>query len=192
VTRLAGAPSVGHIVIAAPVGMVDAISISISIDVAVGLTVVEGGPSRQQSVATALAAVPATYQIVLVHDAARAFAPVELIERVAAAVRDGRPAVIPVLPLVDTIKVIDDSGHVVDTLNRSALRAVQTPHGFRRDVLEAAHRNGVDGGFASAGLTDDAGLVEKLGVPVYCVPGSEAALKITRPADLAVAETFLP
>jgi 2-C-methyl-D-erythritol 4-phosphate cytidylyltransferase len=183
VARLAAAPSVGHIVVAAPVGMVA--TVSALWPASGGLTVVEGGPTRQESVAAALAAVPPSYQIILVHDAARAFAPVELTERVAAAVRDGHGAVIPVLPVVDTIKTVDDSGHVVDTLDRSALRAAQTPQGFRRDLLEAAHRAAADG------HTDDAGLVERIGVRVYCVPGSEAALKITRPADLAVAETLL-
>ena len=74
---------------------------------------------------------------------------------------------------------------VLGTVDRSALRAVQTPQGFRREVLAAAH--------AAAGdpLTDDAGLVEKQGVPVTCVPGSEYALKITRPFDLALAEHLL-
>jgi 2-C-methyl-D-erythritol 4-phosphate cytidylyltransferase len=123
--------------------------------------------------------------IVLVHDAARALVPPSLVQRVAAAVRDGHDAVIPVLPLVDTVKQVDDSDHVIGTVDRSVLRAVQTPQGFRRAVLEAAHRAAVDA------LTDDAGLVEKLGVRVMCVPGSEAALKITRPHDLAVAEVLL-
>ena len=74
---------------------------------------------------------------------------------------------------------------VLGTVDRSALRVVQTPQGFRRSVLTAAH--------AAAGdpLTDDAGLVEKQGVPVFCVPGSEYALKVTRPFDLALAEHLL-
>jgi len=74
---------------------------------------------------------------------------------------------------------------VVGTVDRSVLRAVQTPQGFRRPVLEAAHRAAADE------TTDDAGLVEKLGIRVYCVPGAESALKITRPGDLALAELFL-
>lgn len=103
----------------------------------------------------------------------------------AAAVRSGHDAVIPVLPVVDTIKEVDAGERVLGTVDRSALRAVQTPQGFRRAVLAAAH--------AAAGdpLTDDAGLVEKQGVPVVCVPGSEHALKITRPFDLALAEYLL-
>ena len=146
---------------------------------------VDGGDTRQHSVAAALAAVPSTFDIVLVHDAARALVPPALVGRVAAAVRDGHDAVIPVLPIADTVKQVDESGHVIGTVDRSVLRAVQTPQGFRRAVLEAAHRAAVDA------LTDDAGLVEKLGVRVFCVPGDEAAMKITRPADLAVAEILL-
>src|SRR6266700_278059 len=115
-----------------------------------------------------------------VHDAARALAPTALVEAVAAAVRGGADAVIPVLPVVDTVKeVVADT--VVGTVDRSVLRVVQTPQGFRRAVLAAAHRAAVDS------HTDDAGLVEKLGVPVVAVPGHEAAFKITRPVDLVLA-----
>jgi 2-C-methyl-D-erythritol 4-phosphate cytidylyltransferase len=149
------------------------------------VTVVAGGETRQRSVAAALAAVPAYLPVVLVHDAARALAPPELIERVAAAVRDGHEAVIPVLPVVDTVKEVAADGSVIGTVDRAALRLVQTPQGFRRDVLALAHETAVDA------LTDDAGLVEKLGVRVHCVPGDERALKITRPFDLAVAQALL-
>jgi len=138
-----------------------------------------------------------------VHDAARALTPPELIESVAAAVRAGRPAVIPVLPVVDTIKEVgpaDVAGPpaepagdgaaagvfvVLGTVDRSVLRSVQTPQGFRRDVLAAAHAAGL------GAHTDDAGMVEKAGVPVTCVPGSELAMKITRPLDLVIAEALL-
>lgn len=146
------------------------------------LIVVAGGASRQASVAAALAAVPEHFGIVLVHDAARALTPPELVEAVADAVRGGHGAVIPVLPVVDTIKQVDDFGRVVGTVDRSVLRAVQTPQGFRRDVLTSAHAAAVDE------HTDDAGLAEKIGVAVHTVPGAEAAMKITRPFDLAIAE----
>ncbi|GFJ90904.1 hypothetical protein Prum_045460 [Phytohabitans rumicis] len=149
------------------------------------VTVVPGGADRQESVAAALAAVPAGAEIILVHDAARALAPPELVESVAAAVRAGNDAVIPVLPVVDTVKEIGADGVVLGTVDRSALRAVQTPQGFRRAVLEAAHAASSDA------LTDDAGLVEKQGVPVACVPGHTHALKITTPFDLVVAEALL-
>jgi 2-C-methyl-D-erythritol 4-phosphate cytidylyltransferase len=187
IRRLIQAPTVGCVIVAAPAGRVDAVRTMLAYEApsVLAFDVVEGGDTRQASVAAALAATPTSFEIVLVHDAARALAPADLVERVAAAVRDGHPAVIPVLPLADTIKRVDESGHVVGTVDRGALRAVQTPQGFRRDVLEAAHGQAVDS------LTDDAGLVERIGVPVLCVPGSPAALKITEPDDLAIAELLL-
>ena len=181
VRRLAAAPSVGLIVVAAPPEAVAEVTELLTGKV----TVVPGGATRQASVAAALAAVPDRYPIVLVHDAARALAPPELVERVADAVRRGHPAVIPVLPVVDTIKQVDSGGEVIGTVDRAVLRAVQTPQGFRREVLAAAHASAVDD------LTDDAGLAEKIGVPVSTVPGDEAALKITRPLDLALAELLV-
>ena len=183
VRRIAAAPSVHTIVVAAPAADVPAVA-DLLRPVA-PVTVVPGGADRQASVAAALAAVPAQPEIVLVHDAARALTPAALVEAVAAAVRDGRDAVIPVLPVVDTIKEVDGGEVVLGTVDRSALRAVQTPQGFRRAVLTAAHAAAADP------LTDDAGLVEKQGVPVVCVPGSEYALKITRPFDLALAEHLI-
>ncbi|MEH1129247.1 2-C-methyl-D-erythritol 4-phosphate cytidylyltransferase [Micromonospora sp. CPCC 206061] len=183
VRRVAAAPSVRTIVVAAPPAEVAAVRQLLAPVAAV--TVVAGGVERQESVALALAAVPAGPEIILVHDAARALAPPELFESVAAAVRSGRPAVIPVLPVVDTVKEVDADGVVLGTVDRSALRAVQTPQGFRRAVLAAAHAG------AAGSLTDDAGLVEKQGIPVTCVQGHEHALKITRPFDLAVATLLL-
>jgi len=183
VRRVAAAASVRLIVVAAPPGEVEAVR-QLLAPVA-PVTVVAGGAERQQSVAAALAVVPAEVGIVLVHDAARALTPATLVERVAAAVRSGLPAVIPVLPVVDTIKEVGPGEVVLGTIDRSALRSVQTPQGFRRDVLAAAHGAGLDP------HTDDAGMVEKAGVPVTCVPGSELAMKITRPLDLILAEALL-
>jgi 2-C-methyl-D-erythritol 4-phosphate cytidylyltransferase len=186
VRRVAAAPSVGCVVVAAPPDSVAAVrDLLSSVPDRVQLLVVAGGASRQLSVAAALAAVPGRYEIVLVHDAARALAPPELVERVAAAVRDGHAAVIPAIPVVDTIKHVQSSGEVMATLDRSVLRAVQTPQGFRRSVLVEAHAAAVDD------HTDDAGMAEKLGVTVWAVPGEESALKITRPFDLAIAELLL-
>jgi 2-C-methyl-D-erythritol 4-phosphate cytidylyltransferase len=181
IRRVVAAPSVAHVVVAAPADAIDAVRDMLGDQV----TVVPGGETRQRSVAAALAAAPAGIDIVLVHDAARALAPARLIERVAAAVRDGHDAVIPVLQVVDTIKQVDASGLVLGTVDRSGLRIVQTPQGFRRKVLVAAHAAAVDE------HTDDAGMAEKLGVAVYTVPGEESALKITRPFDLAIAELLL-
>jgi 2-C-methyl-D-erythritol 4-phosphate cytidylyltransferase len=136
-------------------------------------------------VAAALVAVPERFTIVLVHDAARAFVPAAMIERVAAAVRAGHPAVVPVLPVVDTVKYVGMDGVVTGTADRDRLRVVQTPQGFQREILVAAHAA------ARGEHTDDAGLAERYGVAVFTVPGEEAALKITRPFDLAVAELLL-
>ncbi len=183
--RLVGAPSVGCLVIAAPPGHTALVAAELPEAPAVRLLIVEGGATRQASVAAALAAVPEGFPIILVHDAARAFVPPELVERVAAAVRSGQDAVVPVLPVVDTIKQVDADGYVTGTPSRASLRAVQTPQGFRRAVLERAH---VAADRDADAATDDAALVERLGVRVWCVPGSEAALKITRPDDLRTAE----
>jgi len=181
VRRVRAANSVAAVIVAAPPADVAAVGALLG----PGVTVVAGGATRQASVAAALAAVPDGPDIVLVHDAARALAPTALIEAVAAAVRGGHDAVIPVLPVVDTVKEVAASGAVVGTVDRSVLRAVQTPQGFRRSVLAAAHASAVDH------HTDDAGLVEKLGVTVHTVPGHEAAFKITKPLDLVLAEALL-
>ena len=181
VRRVLAATSVGRVVVAAPASDVTAVRELLG----PGVTVVAGGATRQASVAAALASVPDGLDIVLVHDAARALAPTTLVEAVAAAVRNGHDAVIPVLPVVDTVKEVAASGAVVGTVDRSVLRAVQTPQGFRRAVLVAAHAGAADE------HTDDAGLVEKLGLPVHTVPGHEAAFKITKPLDLVLAEALI-
>jgi 2-C-methyl-D-erythritol 4-phosphate cytidylyltransferase len=147
--------------------------------------VVAGGATRQESVAAALAVVPAEFEIILVHDAARALTPPSLIEAVAAAVRDGHDAVIPALPVVDTIKQVDAQGRVAATVERAQLRAIQTPQGFRRGLLFKAHAAAVDS------HTDDAGMVEQLGAPVHTVPGHPHAFKITTPLDLVIAQALL-
>ena len=183
VRRVAAAPSVRMIVVAAPAAEVEAVR-ELLAPVA-PVTVVAGGAERQESVSLALAAVPDEIGIVLVHDAARALTPPQLIESVAAAVRQGHPAVIPVLPVVDTIKEVGPGEVVLGTVDRGVLRSVQTPQGFRHEVLAAVHAAADDA------LTDDAGLVEKAGLPVTCVPGSDLALKITRPLDLVLAEALL-
>jgi 2-C-methyl-D-erythritol 4-phosphate cytidylyltransferase len=183
IRRVAAADGVGCIVVAAPESEVPAVCQLLAPIAQV--TVVAGGATRRASVAAALAVVPAHFDIVLVHDAARSLTPARLIGAVAGAVRSGYDAVIPVLPVVDTIKEVAASGAVVGTVDRSVLRAVQTPQGFRRRVLALAHDSAGDE------HTDDAGMVEKLGVPVHCVPGDEAALKITRPVDLIIAEALL-
>jgi len=137
---------------------------------------VAGGATRSDSVRAGLAAVPADATIVLVHDAARPLASVELYRRAIAAVHDGADAAIPGIPVTDTIKVVAD-GVVVSTPDRSSLVAVQTPQAFRAGVLRAAHESGAD-------ATDDAALVEGLGGVVAVVEGETTNRKITVPDDL--------
>ena len=150
----------------------------------VEVSVVAGGAERTDSVAAGLAALTAAIDVVLVHDAARCLTPVEVFERVIAAVADGAKGAIPGVSVVDTIKVVDDAGQILATPAREGLRAVQTPQGFDRAVLEQAHA-------AGAAATDDAALVEALGHAVLVVAGDPRALKITTPADLAHAERLL-
>jgi 2-C-methyl-D-erythritol 4-phosphate cytidylyltransferase len=174
-------------VIAVPPGTEDAVGKQL--DPYVGdadLRIVAGGAERTDSVRAALELVPLDgIDCVLVHDAARSFVPVAVIERVVAAVRAGAPAVVPVIPVTDTIKRIGPSGEVVETPDRSALVAVQTPQGFDPELLRRAHTLG------GAAVTDDAMLCERLGVTVQTVEGSEDAFKVTRPRDLLLAEWIL-
>ena len=181
VRGLRAAPSVGPVVVAAPAADLGAVADLLS---AYDVQVVAGGAERQGSVARALAALPAGVDVVLVHDAARCLTPVHVVEAVVAALRDGADAAVPVLPVTDTVKRVDGD-RVVETVDRSGLRAVQTPQGFRRDVLEQAHAA------ATPGATDDASLVELLGRTVVAVPGDEEAFKVTRPLDLLLAEAVL-
>jgi 2-C-methyl-D-erythritol 4-phosphate cytidylyltransferase len=146
-----------------------------------GVVVVAGGATRQESVAAGLAALPPQVRTVLVHDAARALVPVELVARVVAALRAGHRAVVPGLPVADTLRDLERG-----PVDRRGVVAVQTPQGFARDDLERAHA-------ASGGVdaTDDAGLVEALGVPVHVVAGHPEAFKVTRPLDLLLAEAVV-
>jgi len=147
--------------------------------------VVAGGSERHDSVRLALDHVGEP-EFVLVHDAARPLTPVEQIRRVVAALADGLRAVIPVLPVVDTIKAVDANGVVLGTPERSGLRAVQTPQGFSAELLRRAYERG--GSFA---VTDDASLVENLGTPVHTVAGDPLAFKVTTPLDLRLARAVL-
>ena len=174
-----GCPGVVCVVVVAPPGHVAEADRATEGYATVPVRVVPGGAERPDSVAAGLAALPDDVDVVLVHDAARALTPSALFAAVAAAVVAGAPAVVPGLPVVDTVKQVDEAGVVVATPPRASLRAIQTPQGFRRDVLERAH--------AEAGahaVTDDAALVEALGLPVLVVPGDPRAHKITTPDDL--------
>ncbi|MEU2051716.1 2-C-methyl-D-erythritol 4-phosphate cytidylyltransferase [Streptomyces bungoensis] len=156
-----------------------------------GFLVVPGGDTRQESVRLGLDALPPEYEIVLVHDAARPLVPVDTVDAVIEAVRDGAPAVVPALPLADTVKEVEpaatpgDPEPVLSTPDRSRLRAVQTPQGFDRATLVRAHET------VTGDVTDDASMIERLGLTVVAVPGHEEAFKVTRPLDLVLAEAVL-
>ncbi|NUK25000.1 2-C-methyl-D-erythritol 4-phosphate cytidylyltransferase [Streptomyces lunaelactis] len=155
--------------------------------------VVAGGDTRQESVRLGLDALADNINVVLVHDAARPLVPVDTVDAVIEAVRNGAPAVVPALPLADTVKEVEpqakgEAEPVVATPERARLRSVQTPQGFDRDTLVRAHETVAVNG---EGATDCAGLVEQLGAPVVVVPGHEEAFKVTRPLDLVLAEAVL-
>ena len=144
--------------------------------------VVAGGTERTDSVRAGLAvASEATH--VLVHDAARALTPPSLIARVVDELRAGRRAVVPGVPVTDTIKSIDAAGAVTGTPDRAHLRAIQTPQGFDARLLCDAYDRDVP-------VTDDAGLVELLGESVHVVPGDPLAFKITNALDLHLARAL--
>ena len=141
--------------------------------------VVLGGASRSASVRGGLAAVPESATHVLVHDAARPLVNDEVVGRVIDALAAGSQAVVPVVAVTDTLRSVDGG-----TVDRSGLVAVQTPQGFELGALRTAHDLQIEG-------TDDASVVEAIGVAVDHVPGSVTNLKVTFPHDLAVAETLL-
>jgi 2-C-methyl-D-erythritol 4-phosphate cytidylyltransferase len=141
--------------------------------------VVVGGATRSESVRRGLAAVPADADVVVVHDAARPLATPELFELVVAEVRSGADAAVPAVPVVDTIRHLEQG-----TIDRERLVAVQTPQAFRPSSLRAAHAESPD-------ATDDATLVEAAGGMVVIVPGELANRKITTPDDLVIAEALV-
>jgi 2-C-methyl-D-erythritol 4-phosphate cytidylyltransferase len=176
--RFSAHPGVDLVVVVAPGGHVDEAARQ------TGARVVAGGGTRQASVAAGLAALTPEIDLVLVHDVARPFVPDSVIAAVIAALRAGADAVVPVVPIHDTVRRVDPDGTLAGVVDRSTLAAVQTPQGFRRAVLVAAHEHG-----AGQSATDDAALVDALGSRVVAVPGADEAFKITTPLDLARAET---
>lgn len=147
--------------------------------------VVEGGASRQASVAAGLAVVEPQVQIVLVHDAARPLTPSDQFDRIVTQVRRTGRGAIPGLPVSDTVKRIAGDGTVEETVDRSALSAVQTPQGFPRDQLDAAYAAATDD------ATDDAALLAAIGHPVTVIAGDPMAFKITTQWDLRRAQQLL-
>lgn len=174
------------------------------------IRLVPGRGERADSVMAGLEAIsvePGIDPIVLVHDAARALTPASMIDRVVRAVADGASGVVPVVPVVDTIKAVTETtdhgearsqAQITKTVDRSNVRAAQTPQGFRYSALFSANemyyasvQAGAEAGTRSFVPTDDASLLEWQGVPVVCVDGDELAFKITTRKDLLLARAYL-
>lgn len=155
-------------------------------DMVADLRVVAGGRERQDSVANGLCAA-GDVDVVAVHDAARPFASVGLLQAGVELVA-GCEGAIPVQPLSDTVKEIDTVGRVVRTVDRSTLRTAQTPQVFRTEPLRRAHREARVRGWTA---TDDSGLLEAVGCDVACFQGEPGNFKITTEHDLALARLLL-
>ncbi|MGV0626883.1 2-C-methyl-D-erythritol 4-phosphate cytidylyltransferase [Mycolicibacter minnesotensis] len=173
---------VDQVVVAVPAGLTDEAKMILG-DTA---TVVAGGADRSESVRLALAAAGEP-DFVLVHDAARPLTPPDLIVRVVEGLRAGYRAVVPAVPVTDTIKAVDANGTVLGTPERAGLRAVQTPQGFDAELLLRAYRQA---GSATP-FTDDASMVEHVGGQVQVVDGDPLAFKITTALDAVLAEALV-
>ena len=178
---------VDHVVVAVPADRTDQAKLILGR----AATVVAGGANRGESVVRALAALADAEEpnFVLVHDAARALTPSGLVVRVVEALRAGHSAVVPALPLSDTVKAVDANGVVLGTPERAGLRAVQTPQGFATELLLRAYQRA--GEATGVDFTDDASLVEHIGGQVQVVDGDPLAFKITTPWDILLAKAIV-
>ncbi|HET7173604.1 MAG TPA: 2-C-methyl-D-erythritol 4-phosphate cytidylyltransferase [Nocardioidaceae bacterium] len=177
------APLVDEVIVVAPPNFVDPVQGVLGN--AAGPRVVAGGSTRQESVRLGLAALGPAAAYVVVHDAARPLVPPDLVQRVLDALLAGAEAVVPVLPVTDSLRRRRPDGDS-EPVDRESLVAVQTPQGFRREVLERAHSAA-----AGHGATDDASLVQSLGVRVATVDGSPLAFKVTTRLDLLLVEALV-
>lgn len=183
--RLDESEWVDEIVVAAPEGWVEpALLLAEELGCGKVVSVVAGGAERTDSVRVALAEVPDDATVVLVHDAARPLLPADVIQRVLVALPEGWDAVVPGMPIPDTVKRVDGDA-VVETLDRSRLVAVQTPQAVVASVLRDALAD------AAGPASDCAALVERVGGRVKVVPGDPRLLKLTDPADLELLERLL-
>lgn len=181
------APSVGEIILVTREDLIVPMS-QLCQDYAISKVtkVVRGGASRTQSVRLGTLEVSGDAQVIAIHDGARPFVSVEVIERaVAQAMETGAAA--PAVPVKDTIKVAHD-GVVESTPDRACLFAVQTPQVFESSLIKAALQKALDDGLE---LTDDCAAVERLGMKVALTRGDERNIKLTTPEDLAVAQAIL-
>lgn len=175
-------PRIGSVVVVLPPEDLDAPPAWLS---ALAVTLVAGGAARGDSVWNGLAATPADAGAVLVHDGARPFVSAQIIGRVLDACAHG--GAIAAVQVTDTVKEVGPDGVIRGTPDRARLWAAQTPQGFPRAALIRAYERARAEGIAA---TDDAALFERYEGPVRVVAGSERNLKVTRPADLAVAEAL--
>ena len=181
-------PEVGELIVVT--GREDMAEVRAMLEGAVGLKpwqLVEGSTERQYSIRNGLACVAKEAELVLVHDAARPLITEEVIARVIEGARQFGGAIAAV-PEKNTVKIVSEAGLVVSTPPRKSLWAVQTPQGFRKEVLLKANEQAEQEGFLG---TDDASLVERLGAPVKVVEGDYRNIKITTPEDMVTAEAFL-
>ncbi|WP_394552840.1 2-C-methyl-D-erythritol 4-phosphate cytidylyltransferase [Agromyces sp. MMS24-JH15] len=188
VDSILGMREIPHLVLVVPADRVDearAVFGPVADRVGAPLDVVDGGTTRQDSVAKGIAVLPHLVDTVLVHDAARPLTPALLFDEVVAAVRSRGHGIVPALDVVDTVKRVGGGGRVLDTVDRSTLKAVQTPQGFPREALERAYVEAV------GEHTDDASIAAAAGIPVDVVPGDARAFKVTVPSDLARAERLV-
>jgi 2-C-methyl-D-erythritol 4-phosphate cytidylyltransferase len=149
--------------------------------------IVPGGKRRQESVKNGIDALPKDTDIVAIHDGVRPLVTRTMIEdSIQSAIQYG--AVVLAVPVKETIKMSDPDGTVLRTLDREFLWQIQTPQTFQVNVIREAHARAAEDGFVG---TDDASLVERLGVKVHILPGAYTNIKITTPEDLVLANLFL-
>jgi 2-C-methyl-D-erythritol 4-phosphate cytidylyltransferase len=149
--------------------------------------IVPGGKRRQESVKNGIEALAKDAEIVVIHDGVRPFVTREMIEEsIHSAQRFG--AVVMAMPVKDTIKMVHANGTVLQTLDRESLWQIQTPQTFQAHVIKEAYQKATEDGFVG---TDDASLVERMGIKVHILPGSYTNIKITTPEDLIFANLFL-
>jgi len=192
--RLAACAQISQFIIATRAEDVEPLSARLAKEeFAQPVRVVRGGGSRQESVGRGLAEIPAQTEIVLVHDAVRPLVTREQTERVIIEAR-ARGAAILGIPAIDTVKEVkreslpEDVARITATIPRERIVLAQTPQAFQTEILSQAFAKAAQDGVVAS---DEAGLVERLGREVFVVLGSERNLKITRPADMALARFYL-
>ena len=186
ILALAAANRIDAIVVALPPGLPGEIKAAYC-GLPKVLQAVDGGVERQDSVRNALAAVPGEAEVILVHDGVRPFVSGDLLDR-CAELAGAHGAVVPVVPVRETVKAWDRKGKTLSTVDRSLLYRAQTPQAFRAGILRDAYEKAATAGRRG---TDDASLVEAAGHPVTPIPGEESNIKITIPEELRMAEGLL-